>query len=235
MKTKIYLACVRPLQDDEVFGRLYAEASKERRDKIDRYRFQKDKLLSLGADALLRHALREAGYDKDPTGQLPVIAYGQHGKPWFPALPDFHFNWSHSGEYVMLAVSDAEVGCDIEQIRPVRLKIPMHVFDFREYERYAACAEEERDVLFFRYWVLKESFMKATGRGLALSPSSFRIELDPPIRVIEDGAQQDYGFLEGSSIPGYRYAACRAGGLEEAPTEFVDLGALAKIREGNLP
>ena len=219
MRTNIYLACTEPLKDEEVFQALYDRASKERKAKIDRYRFQKDKMLSLGADALLRHALQEAGYAVEEM----TLDYGGHGKPYLPGAEEFHFNLAHSGEYVMLAVSDAEIGCDIERIRPVELKLPKHAYHPLEYEHIAACTEEERNELFFRYWVLKESFIKALGMGLSFGMSSFRILLEDPVRVLAADGPLDYGFYEGADISGYRYAACRAGGLEEVKTEIVDL------------
>ena len=259
MQTKIYLACVRPLQDEEIFARFFTQASQERKDKILRYRFEKDRLLSLGADALMRHALRENGFYLEEL----AYGYGEKGKPFLPQLPDFRFNWSHSGEYVMLAVSDREVGCDIEQIRPVELKLARFAFDPQEYEQVAACSGAERDRLFFRYWVLKESYMKALGEGLSLGSQAFRFELgDPsvaipdgvrqapgtgqghpsvakadvarqefgaeePIRVIKNGVPQDFSFLEGDIIPGYRYALCLEGPLPRIEAEIVDLRSIA--------
>ena len=95
-------------------------------------------------------------------------------------------------------------------------------FDPQEYERVAACSGAERDELFFRYWVLKESFMKATGEGLSLGSSSFHLEFGPPVCVIKDGTQQNYRFLEGD-IPGYRYAVCLEGDLPEVQKEIADL------------
>lgn len=58
--------------------------------------------------------------------------------------------------------------------------------DFSAREEYEAVlmreTEEERRDCFFRYWVLKESFIKATGRGMALPLNSFSICLgEPPV------------------------------------------------------
>ena len=222
MQTRIYIAGVGPLADPRIYGWYYERTSKERREKTDRYRFPKDRMLSVGAEALLRRALREYGR---PDAE-PAFTYGKNGKPYLSDENAFFFNLSHSGEQVMLAVSDGEIGCDIERIRPVDLKLPRHTFDSLEYETIAACGEAERDGLFFRYWTLKESYMKALGEGLALGMSAFRILLGPPVRAVRDGKVQPCGFWEGSDIPGYRYAACRTGMLSEVQTEIVDLSAI---------
>ena len=241
MQTKIYIACVRPLEEPQLYKRFLAETSQERKEKISRFRFEKNRLLSLGAEVLLRRALREAGHFTGTQETAPpqnghplkelVYAYGNKGKPYLPDLPDFHFNWSHAGEYVMLAVSDREVGCDVEEIRPIELKLPRFALEPREYEQVAACEGAERDELFFRYWVLKESYMKATGEGLGVGTTSFHIELEPPIRVIRDGALQNFSFLEGGDIPGYRYAMCVEGALPEVQIETVDLRSVTSEPE----
>lgn len=43
-------------------------------------------------------------------------AYGPKGKPYIRQVP-WHYNLSHSGDYAALAVSDAPVGIDIQQMR----------------------------------------------------------------------------------------------------------------------
>ena len=42
----------------------------------------------------------------------------ERGKPYFEEAP-FFFSVSHSGEWVVCALSDTEVGVDIEKIRPI--------------------------------------------------------------------------------------------------------------------
>lgn len=216
MQTKLYLTCIRPLEDEKLFQKLFAAASAERKEKIGRYRFLKDRLLSLGAEGLLLYALRKAGRPRDALS----FGYGENGKPYLLQTERFCFNLSHAGEYAMLAVSDAEVGCDIERIRPADPALFRRVLTPEERSAFLSADEAERDALFFRYWVLKESCMKALGKGLLLDPGSIRITLGPKICASGEALLQPLAFSEGE-IPGYRYAVCRAGTDIQTQTEIV--------------
>ncbi|RYX85071.1 4'-phosphopantetheinyl transferase superfamily protein [bacterium] len=99
-----------------------------------------------------------------PPAQL-LIAYTPHGKPFLPALPDWHFSVSHSCNLAVWAISyGREVGIDIELIRPelpLKTLIP-RTLSPREQE---ALAQHEGDPtsLFLHFWTRKEAFLKATG------------------------------------------------------------------------
>ena len=109
--TRLLLADVLPLEDPAAYAFLYGMTSSERKRTADSFRFMKDRMLSVGASALLDAGLREFGLrERDMT-------YGrsEHGKPFFVNAPDIHFNISHSASKVAVAFSDREVGCDIEE------------------------------------------------------------------------------------------------------------------------
>lgn len=203
---KIYTADVRPLSDAERFQTLYHQVSAQRREKVDRMRFDKDKRLSLGAGALLNAALSAEGVS-DFT-----MTSGQNGKPRLAHHADIHFNLSHSGTRVMCAVSDSAIGCDVEQIREMDMKIARRFFYAGEYETLMQCKDsEERSALFFRYWTLKESFMKATGLGFALALDAFCILLsEDGVSVRQSVDKRSYSFREFDLHDGYRYAVCSA-------------------------
>ena len=201
----IYLCGIEPLQNEQDIRQLYAMASKARKEKADRFRFQKDRLLSLCAEALLRYAWKDAGH----ALPLPPYSYGANGKPYLNGATGFCFNLSHAGEYVMLAVSDAEIGCDIEQIRPVDPALAGRVLTPDEYRSFEVCREADRDELFCRYWVAKESVLKTRGDGLSADPASVRILLDPPVRATGGDLIDGYAIWEGNDLRGYRYAVCQ--------------------------
>lgn len=83
----------------------------------------------------------------------------ENKKPRFDC-EDVYFNLSHSHGVVMLGISHAPIGVDIEKIRPVNFKS----FDF-------ISAEDEEE--FFEKWTERESYLKFTGEGL----SSLRCEI----------------------------------------------------------
>ena len=222
--TKVYFRDISSLTDEELFKSMLDEVSDTRRNKVMSYRFMKDRCLSLGAELLLRDALAERGIDR--SGLLE-FEYRKNGKPYLRNHADIFFNLSHSGDYVMCAISDSEVGCDIQKTDKADIKLAERFFTDREYHVIADLpAEKAREHMFYRYWTLKESFMKATGLGMQLPLDAFEIIItdsvaasgtaEKPsapahsagITVTQSVDDQTYAFTEYNHIPGYKAAVC---------------------------
>lgn len=94
--------------------------------------------------------------------------YGEKGKPYFREIP-LCFSLSHSGDYVLCAVSRQEVGADLQKIQPVDVwKLAKRFFSESECRTLERCESEgERQRLFFGFWSRKEAFGKLTGEGVA--------------------------------------------------------------------
>ncbi len=223
MRTRVFLASTKPLSDPDLFERLYAGATETRKRKIDRCRFLKDRMQSLAAECLLRYAWRESGRPSDAF----FYAYGRNGKPYFPQAPELHFSLSHSGEYAMLAVSDAEIGCDVERIRHADERLLKRVLTPGELEAFPACGETARAERFTQLWVAKESYLKACGEGLSVDPASIRIETEPAPKAYRSGDPVPYALSIGA-LDGYFYAVCCAGDLPAFEPEEPDLSDLAE-------
>ena len=219
---RIFAACVSPLEDSVLYKAAYALASPARRQKADRFLMEKDRRLCLGAELLLRRAVHSVGAG-DFFGDF---RYGEYGKPCF-GESTLRFNLSHSEEWVVCAVANCEVGCDVELIAPVDPKLAERFFSGDEYrDILSQPAPEAETEMFFRYWTLKESFMKATGLGMKLSLRSFEIVLGEEISVRQSVDGRQYFFREYGDIPGYRCAACAVGERPDDILNIVDLGTI---------
>lgn len=216
---KIYFADIEALNSDAVFDSLYNSLSEERKAKADRLKTKRDKLLSVGAGALLQKALFLEGIEK-----CEVIT-AENGKPFLKNHPEIFFNLSHSENMIMCAVSDCEVGCDIEKIKETTNNIAKRYFTDIENKEIASASK--RDEMFFRIWTLKESYMKALGLGFALSLGDFSIEISNRISAIHNGSRVEYSFIEISDIDGYCCSCCIKGNHEAINSEikFIKLNA----------
>ena len=133
----------------------------------------------------------------------------------------------------MCAISDAEIGCDVERVTDIDLEIARRYFCPEEYAALLRCGGRAlQSDLFFRYWTLKESFMKATGLGFELPPDRFCVILDGPeiaVRQRVDG--REYHFKEFELHDGYKYALCSAGKPIDAVMTVVDWDKLKEVNE----
>jgi len=172
MKIEVYIADTKDLEDEALYRRICRSLPADRREKADRQKTARGKQHTVGAGALLHAALASEGI------RSYEAALGENGKPFLKGEPSVRFNLSHSGERVMCAVSGSDIGCDVEQIASPDLRVAKRFFCPEEYEAIRRCPDEtEQARLFYRYWTLKESFIKAAGLGLAIPLNEFCIRI----------------------------------------------------------
>ena len=81
---------------------------------------------------------------------------------------DVAFNVAHSGGMCALAIGRARnLGVDIELCRPGFNEILESAFSPDEAAEFGRLHHEAQNQAFFRAWVVKEAYLKATGEGLA--------------------------------------------------------------------
>ena len=108
---KVYYADVSPFFDNGKLESMLYKVSPERRERINTAKRSETKAQLLGAELIRNAALLKA------TGRCDyAFSKGEFGKPYITDAENVFFNVSHSGKFVVCAVSDAEVGCDIEEI-----------------------------------------------------------------------------------------------------------------------
>lgn len=130
------------------------------------------KLQTVAGELLARYSIGE--YLEKPNQEIRLY-FGEKGKPHIENLNNIHFNISHSGQYIVCAVGKAELGIDVERVRQVNLRIAERFFSPSEITDLMSLPENERMQYFITLWTIKESFLKAIGRGLTQHLNSFTI------------------------------------------------------------
>jgi len=141
---------------DDVLENWLKKLPKFRQDEVLKYRFRDDRVRSLCAYLLLCVGLGRI---------VEKFSYNEHGKP---SLVDeqLHINLSHAKSAVVAGFSETAIGVDVEFIRKTYPKIVCkRVFTPLEIEQI----ENAKDPTgtFFKFWTLKESFVKCIGQGLS--------------------------------------------------------------------
>ena len=194
MSFDLYIAGIDEIPNDDFTETI----SEYRLKKAKNYKNEDDRKLSILSSLLLDKALKK----HDLSERHMKSIFNADGKPDFANAEDLHFSISHSGEYAMVVLSDKEIGCDIQQIKDINLSIADRFFTAEE-RKYVKCTED-----FFRIWTLKESFIKAIGKGLALPLNSFSIKgLDSDKSYCEYNREL-YEFKEFDKMTGYCIAVC---------------------------
>lgn len=104
-----------------------------------------------------------------------------HGRPLLDPPAALHFNITHTEGWVgVLLSAEGEVGCDVEALAraPTLLRLSPTVFAEAELAALRALPEAEQPERAVRLWTLKESYIKARGKGLALSLQGFAFHFD---------------------------------------------------------
>lgn len=143
-------------------------------DELERYgRFvdDADRTRFLLARAMVRTMLSEYVPRAPHEWRFRIEEYGRPEVAELPpGAPDLRFNLSHTPGLVACAVTvGRDIGVDVENVnRTLTHPVPERFFSPREVADLRALSEEEQSVVFFDYWTLKESYIKARGLGLAL-------------------------------------------------------------------
>jgi 4'-phosphopantetheinyl transferase len=127
---------------------------------------------------LLRLALfRSYGIVIDPSD----IIRNRHGKPYLRDYPGIHFNISHCRGGVAVSVDACRTGIDIENIRDFQRSTAAKILSDDEYA--ALLASDDQDKLFFKFWTLKESYVKALGIGMGFPLNGICFSVGPDAQV----------------------------------------------------
>lgn len=150
-------------------------------DRAARFLFDKDRRTYVLSHAVVRKMLSSYA-NVDPAAWR--FEANSHGKPRIvgPAgIDDLRFNLSHTrGGAICGVVQGAEIGVDIETLDRAtdHLGLCQRYFSRGETAALRAAPPERQREMFFRFWTLKEAYIKARGLGLSIPLDAFSYELD---------------------------------------------------------
>lgn len=176
-----YIVRVPAPLDDRTVQTLISFVPAEKRTCIRRQRIRQNADNMLVGAALARHLL----WQEFRIPCTAVIAYGPYGKPYLMDYPKAHFNISHSGQYVVCAVSDRPVGIDIQEIVPYCSEIAANVCNLTELAHLGVSSEPATE--FARIWTKKEAFVKLTGNGITEEMKDISFPEDVHLRQFDCG------------------------------------------------
>ena len=173
-----------------------------RRERFVRLRREEARQESLAAGLLYRRAMTLWG--ADPGAEVVLLPAG---KPVLAGREDLYFSLSHSGRYVLCAVSDLPVGADVQECRPLRTDLTRW---FHPGEQAWLAEQEDREAALYRLWTRKEAWVKAVSGETMLSLGEADVLHDLPGLWFRD-----------IDLPGDYAAAVCAGEEEIGPPEPV--------------
>ena len=138
-----------------------ALVSAEKKEKISRQKIRKKADAMIMGEILVKKALSDKyGIDVNKI----CFSFTENGKPYIAERNDIHFNISHSGDYIAIALSDNPIGIDIEQIRPVNISTIKEILNNEELKLFYDSKDKESE--FIKLWTRKEAVIKLHGEKI---------------------------------------------------------------------
>ena len=94
------------------------------------------------------------------------LDYHLNKKPYLASHPSLHFNVSHSEDYAVIAISQSQVGIDIEYIAEDFNFTNLLPDIFNDNEILAIQTAVNKKHAFYTSWTRKEALVKAMGKGI---------------------------------------------------------------------
>jgi 4'-phosphopantetheinyl transferase len=170
-----------------------------------------------------------------------TVAVTDAGKPWLPAQPNLHFNVSHTGRAVVVAVgADAPVGVDIEA--PAMMvaepqRVAQRLFAASEVRTLRELPEGSVADWFTSVWTIKEAVAKALGVGVTPMLSRVVVKTSTAglaLRVVDPGPSAESWTLHQLIAPGGSEkiaVATPSPSVALAPVSVLTFGQFARALE----
>lgn len=204
---KIYVWRVANMLIDKQYEQLFSFVTNERLERSRRFRREVDACRSLMGETMIRLA---AAADLKLPFEAIRFQTGEFGKPELVGIPHYHFNVSHSGDWVVLFTSEEghRVGIDVEQVGELNWQVAEAVLTDRELADLRKQAPNQQPPYFYRLWTMKECFIKAVGTGLSMPLKDFSILRMATGYIGQGAGAEAFQFRAYQLDNGHKLSAC---------------------------
>ncbi|MFE4880098.1 4'-phosphopantetheinyl transferase family protein [Bacillus mycoides] len=203
--------------ENHLFNQFSNLISNEKRERMKRLLNLCDINRTLIGDLLIRSLICQKY--KINNEEIKFI-YNEYGKPFVQNFSDFHFNISHSGEWVVCATANSNVGIDIERVSDIEaLKLANEFFSEEEFYDLSNMNSDEQINYFFDLWTLKESYIKTIGKGLYIPLNSFSVKKESRTLISYKNIPQNFYFRQYNIESNYKISACAT--RDELPNGII--------------
>ena len=132
-------------------------------------------LLLRGLNDLLSSLSSDSQVYPSAPAVLPAIALTATGKPYLPDFPNVHFNITHCDGLVACAFDHHEIGLDAERPGYFPEVLIGRALSGKEKHCLITAGSDEclRQECFYRFWTLKEAYVKKSGIGVDTDLKAF--------------------------------------------------------------
>lgn len=176
--TEVFLLDVPKISDDQ-FNNMLMFVSPDRVAKVQRLKSRNKQLQSLLAKLLLRAALCDRL--KVQNSELE-FAVSEKGKPYLKNCTGVHFSISHTDSLVAVALSNSEVGVDVEAVRPLKHN-GYTKFLTPDEQAYIGADSTTTKQRFFEVWTKKEAYFKRSGEGIGAKSATVSVLDEPTVKT----------------------------------------------------
>ena len=149
------------------------------------------------------------------TSEECEVEKKDNGKPYLCKHLDIHISISHCENMVAVSAGAFEQGVDIERVRPYKVSILKRGLCEKEMDYFMKQGKNPYD--FFRFWTLKESFVKTTGEGIRRPLTEIEFQFDEQ-KVLSN--QDNFNFYNCCILNDFVLAYCEDGPMTDAPVLY---------------
>lgn len=200
--TTVYIIDDLDFFDEQIIKKAMSILPQDRIEKIQKYRFFKDKRLSCLVYLLYVFGVKEIRSDDHRSILKADFFIEEYGKPGVKGFDDFYFSFSHCVKAAACGFSNVPIGIDVQEFER-SFEYEMLELAFTHDEISNIRNSDFPYKTFTLYWSVKESYLKCLGTGLIDNINDLDFSY-----ITSDTNEKDDHIINTKEMPEYQIAVC---------------------------